>query len=31
MTDIHHRIGVKSSTTDDVCAAFTTSNGVSDW
>ncbi len=31
MTDIHHRIGVKSSSTDDVYAALTTIDGLSGW
>ena len=29
MTDIHHRIGVESSSTDDVYAALTTIDGLS--
>ena len=31
MTDIHHRIGVQSSSTDDVYAALTTIDGLSGW
>jgi hypothetical protein len=31
MTDIHHRIGVQSSSTDDVHAALTTIDGLSGW
>ena len=31
MTDIHHRIGVKSSSVDDVYAALTTIDGLSGW
>ena len=31
MTDIHHRIGVESSSTDDVYAALTTIDGLSGW
>ena len=31
MTDIHHRIGVASPSTDDVYAALTTIDGLSGW
>jgi uncharacterized protein YndB with AHSA1/START domain len=31
MTDIHHRIGVTSSSADDVYAALTTIDGLSGW
>jgi uncharacterized protein YndB with AHSA1/START domain len=31
MTDIHHRIGVASPSTDDVYAALTTIDGLSRW
>ena len=31
MTDIHHRIGVESPSTDDVYAALTTIDGLSGW
>ena len=31
MTDIHHRIGVQSSSPDDVYAALTTIDGLSGW
>jgi uncharacterized protein YndB with AHSA1/START domain len=31
MTDIHHRIGVRSSSTDDVYAALTTIDGLAGW
>jgi uncharacterized protein YndB with AHSA1/START domain len=31
MTDIHHRIGVQSASTDDVYAALTTIDGLSAW
>ena len=31
MTDIHHRIGVESSSADDVYAALTTIDGLSRW
>ena len=31
MTDIHHRIGVESSSVDDVYAALTTIDGLSSW
>ena len=31
MTEIHHRIGVVSSSTDDVYAALTTIDGLSGW
>jgi len=31
MIDIHHRIGVESSSTDDVYAALTTLDGLSGW
>ena len=31
MTDIHHRIGVESSSVDDVYAALTTIDGLSGW
>ena len=31
MTDIHHRIGVESSSTDDVYAALTTLDGLAAW
>ena len=31
MTDIHHRIGVQSPSTDDVYAALTTIDGLSGW
>ena len=31
MTDIHHRIGVRTSSTDDVYAALTTIDGLAGW
>jgi uncharacterized protein YndB with AHSA1/START domain len=31
MTDIHHSVGVKSASTDDVYAALTTIDGLSGW
>jgi hypothetical protein len=31
MTDIHHRIGVESPSTDDVYAALTAVDGLSGW
>jgi uncharacterized protein YndB with AHSA1/START domain len=31
MTDIHHRIGIRSSSSDDVYAALTTIEGLSGW
>jgi uncharacterized protein YndB with AHSA1/START domain len=31
MTDIHHRIGIQSSSTNDVYAALTTIDGLSGW
>ena len=31
MTDIHHRIGVESPSTDDVYAALTTIDGLAGW
>lgn len=31
MIDIHHRIGVVSPSTDDICASLTTIDGLSGW
>ncbi len=31
MVDIHHRVGMKSASVDDVYAALTTLEGLSGW